>query len=418
MIAGATSTPLLGLGARRIARPDGSLDPGVVWIHPVTGTIIDVVRGEAGLAGRRPEDVPGRLVELGNRIVAPGFCDVHVHGAAGRQANGGSAAEVEGSLRAIAAFHVRHGTTSLLATTVSDSPERLLAAVAGAARVTERAGRGRARVLGSHLEGPFIAAARAGAQDPQYIRRPDRAELERLLEAGEGTVMLVTLAPELDGADGVIAACLEAGVVVALGHTDCDYDTARRTFDAGARHVTHLFDAMAPFHHRRPGLVAAALVDDRVTLELICDFHHVHAGAIALVAHHAPGRIALVTDATAATGLANGRHMLGDFEIVVEGTRVSLASDPGTLAGSVLTMDHAVRNVVTAAGMPLADALAAASTVPAGLACSKGGAQRQERAGTIAPGAPADLVVLDATLEVAATLVAGSVAFDPGGLLA
>ena len=416
MTAGGGAAPLLGIAARRVARPDGTLDPGVVWIDTQAGVIVDVARGDAGPAGARPEDVPGHLVSLGDRTVAPGYVDVHVHGGDGCQVNGDDPAAVQASLLAMTAFHARHGTTSLLATTVSDSPARLAAAVAGVAGATRATLRpGHARVIGTHLEGPYLAAQRAGAQDPAWIRPPDRAELRRLLELGEGTVRVVTLAPELPGADVLVADCLEAGVAVALGHTEATYDDARRAFDAGATHVVHLFDAMAPMHHRSPGVVTAALLDDAVTAELICDLHHVHPAAIELVMRVARGRVALVTDATAAAGLAAGRHALGTREVELAGTRVALVSDPSVLAGSALTMDRAVRHAVVDAGVPLEQALAAATAVPASVALGRSGAAA--RTAAIVPGAAADLVVLDPGLAVLATVVAGTPAFDPHGLL-
>ncbi|HVC14296.1 MAG TPA: N-acetylglucosamine-6-phosphate deacetylase [Acidimicrobiales bacterium] len=411
-------TGLLGLGADRLAWPGQELEAGVVWVDPDLGTIVDVVRAGHGPAGTRPDDVPGRLVELGDRTIAPGFVDVHVHGGDGHQVNGASPTEVAESVAAIAAFHARHGTTALLATTVSDSPDRLRASVAGVARAARERRPGAARVLGCHLEGPFISPARAGAQDRARIRPPDAAELSALLEVGEGTLRVVTLAPELEGADLLVAECVAAGVTVALGHSDADVDTARAAFDAGATHVTHLFDAMAPFHHRSPGLVAAALLEPRATLELICDLHHVHPQAIALAARTAPGRLVLVTDASGAAGMPPGPQRLGEVDVEVDDTRVTLASDPSTLAGSVLTMERAVRNAVRAAGMALADALRAASAVPVAFAAPRETARPAGHRGGLEPGAPADLVVLDPALEVVATIVAGSVVYEREPLLA
>lgn len=409
-------TPLLGVAADRVVRPDGTTEPGTVWIDTTAGTIVDVVRGRWGPVGAHPEDVEGRLLDLGDRIVAPGYVDVHVHGGAGQQVNGDDATAVAASLAEIARFHAAHGTTALMATTVSDAPARLAATVAGivrAARAPRGDGHG-ARIVGCHLEGPFLSPVRAGAQDPAWIRNPDRAELQRLLEAGEGTVRIVTLAPELRGATELIADSLEAGATVALGHTDADFDTSRRAIDAGATHVVHMFDAMAPLDHRKPGLAAAALLDPTTTLEVIFDLHHVHHAALQLVMTIARGRTLLVTDATAAAGWPGGRHRLGLRDVEVRGTRVSLAADPSTLAGSALTMDTAVRNAVTDAGIPLPDALAAASAVPARVAGGAGSASEMPGAGNVTPGAPADLVVLEPSLEVAATIVAGKVAFDAG----
>jgi N-acetylglucosamine-6-phosphate deacetylase len=413
MTSATAETNLLGLGAQRLAWPDGQLEAGVVWVDTDLGTIADVVRPGHGPAGTRPEDVPGRFVDLGDQTVAPGFVDVHVHGGHGFQVNGDSPTQVEEALGHIGRFHVRHGTTALLATTVSDSPERLAATVAGIARAVRAPAAGSARVLGCHLEGPFISPVRAGAQDPAWIRPPDRAELSRLFEASRGTIRIVTVAPELDGAVGLITACAAAGATVSLGHTDADFETARAAFAAGASHVTHLFDAMAPCHHRRPGLIAAALLDHDATIELICDLHHVHPGAIALVHRAAPGRMVLITDAVAAAGMPEGSLRLGPLEVELEGTRAVLAADRTTLAGSVLTMARAVRHAVEHAGMPLADVLRAASTVPARVAVPSGSGAGHGggRAGVLEPGAPADLVVLGHDLDVTATIVAGRVAF-------
>ena len=403
--------PLLGLAAQRLLWPGGQLEPGVVWIDPDAGTIADVVRAGHGPAGTRPGDIPVRLVDLGDCTIAPGFVDIHVHGGAGHQVNGDSPTQVAEALISLAEFHARHGTTSLLATTVSDSPARLAASVSGVAGAARQPPSRTARVLGCNLEGPFISARRGGAHNPGAIRAPDLAELSRLLELGEGTVRIVTIAPELEGAMELIAPCLDAGVTVSLGHSDADFDTARAAFDAGASHVTHLFNAMAPFHHRHPGLAGAALLERRLTLELVCDLHHVHPGAISLAARAAPGRTVLVTDATALAGTPPGRQRLGDLEVELVETRVVLASDHSTPAGSVLTMERAVRNVVHATGMPLADALRAASTTPMLIAEAPARGHGASRAGALEPGALADLVVLDPDLEVVATIVAGAVAF-------
>ncbi|MDA8074324.1 MAG: N-acetylglucosamine-6-phosphate deacetylase [Actinomycetota bacterium] len=409
--------PLLGLAAQRLMWPGGLLEPGVVWIDPATGTIADVVRAGHGPAGTRPEDIPVRLVDLGDCTVAPGFVDIHVHGGGGYQVNGDSPTQVAEALVSLAELHARHGTTSLLATTVSDTPARLAASVSGIARVARRPpGRG-ARVLGCNLEGPFISPRRAGAHDRSAIRAPDPAELSRLLELGEGTVRVMTIAPEVEGAMELVAACLDAGVTVALGHSDADFDTARAAFDAGASHVTHLFDAMAPFHHRHPGLAGAALLEGRITLELICDLHHLHPGAISLAAQSAPGRTVLVTDATALAGMPPGRQRLGSVEVELVETRVVLAADHSTLAGSVLTMERAVRHVVDATGMSLADALRAASATPMHVVGAPAHGHRASPAVALEPGAPADLVVLDPDLEVVATIIAGAVAFARDRLL-
>lgn len=411
----------LGVAAARVSLPGGRIGAATVWVDRRSGCIGAVDATDTGPPSPAPGSVSGAapvtgavtgpVIDLGPRILAAGFVDVHVHGGAGAQVNGGSEDEVARSVAQMAAFHASHGTTALLATTVTDTPARLEATVTGVARAARDAGVRGARVLGSHLEGPFIAAGRAGAQDPSHIRLPDRRELNRLLELGEGTVRLVTLAPELPGADGLIADCLAAGAAVALGHTDADFDTAQRAFAAGATHVTHLWNAMAPLHHRRPGLVGAALANDAVTVELVCDLHHVHPAVVALTSALAPGRTVLVTDAIAAAGAAPGRYALGTVSVDVESDRAVLAGNAATLAGSVLTMDGAVRNATGPVGLEVDEALAAASSVPASV---PGGVL--EGLGALVAGAPADLVVLEPTLVVTATLVGGVPVWDPHGV--
>jgi N-acetylglucosamine-6-phosphate deacetylase len=388
------------LRAGTVVTPDAVLSPGYVAVRD--GVVTDVGEGAGG--GR----FPGALIDLGPRIVAPGYFDVHIHGGDGAQVNGEDVADVVASVERVARFHARFGTTSMLATTVSDSPERLRTTVEGVAAVVRAGGvQDGATVRGIHLEGPWIARARMGAHHPDCLRLPDVTELESLLVASGGCIRMVTIAPELPGSLQLIEAAATAGVEVAIGHTDADYETTLAAIEAGARHATHLFNAMAPPHHRRPGAVTALLLDDRVTLEVVADLEHVHPAVLALAALCAPRRLVAVSDAVPAAGLEAGSYQIGHLEVSLEAGRVSLASDPSTLAGSVLTMDAAVRNLVAAVGMPLDAALAAASATPAWAAgCGDSGL------GHIRADAPADLVVLEPDLSVAATIVAGRAVFD------
>lgn len=412
------------LRADRLATPSTFLEPG--WVIIGRGAI------EAVGSGAAPSGV--EVADLGDRILAPGFVDLHVHGGDGAQVNAPTSAGVAGSLATMASFHARHGTTSLVATTVADTPEALLTAVEGVA-ATVRANRdarrsdaradgtggagtggGRPRavgaeILGTHLEGPWLSPARAGAQSLRALRPPDVAELQQLIARGEGTIRILTIAPELPGAAEVVAAARAAGIVVSVGHTDADFETTRTAFDWGASHVTHLFNTMPPMHHRRPGPIAAALADPRVSLEVIADGVHLDAVIIYLVALLAPERLVLVSDATPAAGLAPGRHTLGPTEVLVTERRVALVGDEATIAGSVLTLEVAIAFTVKEAKVPLITALRAATLTPANVV----GADRK---GRIEPGADADLVVLDPDLSLRSTVVGGWVAHDPYGLLA
>jgi N-acetylglucosamine-6-phosphate deacetylase len=254
-------------------------------------------------------------------------------------------------------------------------------------------------VLGSNVEGPFVSPARPGALEVRHLRDPDRDELGRLLEAGDGTVRAIVVAPELAGAPELIAAAAGAGVNVSLGHSDATYEEAMAGVAAGARAATHLFNAMRPLRHRDPGIVGAALASDEITVELIADGIHVHPAVLRLVhAAKGPERVVLVTDAMMAAGLPDGDYALGDQPIAVRDGQARTAS--GSLAGSTLTADRAVRVCVEQAGIPLADALHMASATPAALL-------GLDDAGRIAAGARADLVVLDAGLRAIATMVAG-----------
>jgi len=369
----------------RVAGPAGDVRPG--WLRTAGERIAAVGHGDA------PADAGVSVRDLGGRVLAPGFIDVHVHGAAGAEFLDAGTEELAAILR----LHARGGTTGLLATTVTASPERLDAAVRALAAASPVADG--AAILGVHLEGPYLCAKRRGAQDPRHLRAPDAAELDRLL--GSAPVRLMTLAPELPGALAAIERLVRAGAVASVGHTDATYAQAAAAFDAGATHATHLFNGMRPFHHREPGVIGAALDRPEVTCELICDGLHVDPAAMRLAQRlKGSGRTVLVTDAMRAAGLGDGRYRLGHLPVRVRDGRAELEGS-GTLAGSTLTMGAAVRNAVALMGVSLGDAIRMASSTPArvlGL---------QARKGALAPGRDADLVVLDDDLEVSATMIAG-----------
>lgn len=317
-------------------------------------------------------------VDLGGDWLAPGFIDLHSHGAGGFSYDDGADA-IESAL----AVHHAHGTTrsviSLVANPIS-ALESSLATIAGLVDSDPL-------VLGSHLEGPYLSPERPGAHNPEFLRDPQPAELDRLLDAARGTLRQITIAPELPNALELIEILVQNEVVVAVGHSQADYELTRKAFDVGARLLTHAFNAMPGIGHRAPGPVIAAFEDSRVTIELILDGEHVHPDVAALAFRSAPGRIALITDAMAAAGGSDGDYPLGTLSVEV---RDGLAHIAGThtLAGSTLTQDRALRLAIERVGVVPADAVAALTLTPArvlGL---------DDRHGLLAPGFVADAVRL------------------------
>ena len=349
--------------------------------------------GDAIAAVGSGRDAPpaGRTVDLGDATLVPGSLDLHVHGGAG-----GSHDDGADGIRTAVALHRRHGTTrSVLSLVANPVPDlvRSLGAIRDAMSADPT-------VLGAHLEGPFLSPHAAGAHAHEHLVDPTPARIEALLEAGEGVLRQVTVAPELDGALDAIRRLVAAGVVAAVGHTTCSGDVARAAFDAGATVLTHAFNAMPGIHHREPGPIMAAVADERVTLELILDGVHVAPAVAGLLLRAAPGRVALVTDAMAATGSADGRYRLGSLEADVRDGIARLAGTD-TIAGSTLTQDRALRIAVREVGLALPDAVGALTVVPAralGL---------QDRYGLLRAGSAADVVALTPGLEVARVWAAG-----------
>jgi N-acetylglucosamine-6-phosphate deacetylase len=350
-------------------------------ILTLTGWVAGTLRATAQIRSIEPGQAPE------DRFIVPGFVDLHVHGGAGADCMDGA-----DSVRRMARFHARHGTTALLATTVTAAPASLRAAMAGIKAAMAGPAEPMARVLGAHLEGPFINPRALGAQPPFAIA-PDLALLEDL--AAIAPIRVATFAPEIDADGSLLAGFRRLGIKAQIGHTACSYAEARAALAAGAAGFTHLYNAMSGLHHRQPGAVGAALAHAEST-ELILDFQHVEAGA-ALAALRAIPKLHCVTDAVAAAGMPDGAYHLGSHSIEKRGETVRLQD--GSLAGSILTMDKALRNLL-ALGLPLAEAARRCSTLPAdhlGLA---------ER-GRLLPGTAADLVVLDATGRLEAVLVEG-----------
>ena len=359
----------------------------------IRGRVIDAVGAASGGA----EEV----IELGDRWLVPGYIDTHVHGGGGAHCNTADPDEIA----AMARLHAIHGTTALLATTVAAPVDELETALAAIAlNVGEHA---RGPVLGAHLEGPFLSVARPGAMDPSVFLAPDERVLGRLLEAGGAAVRMMTLAPELPGAVGLVERLAGAGVIASIGHSDADYEQARAAVRAGARAATHLFNGMRPFHHREPGVLGAALDLPEVSCELICDGLHVSPAALRLV-YRTKGAagVRLVTDATEAAGMPDGRYSLGGATVEVREGAVTLAG-ASAIAGSTLTIDVAVSNAVRFLGITVEQAVALASANPARLL------GLDDRKGAIGVGMDADLVVLDQELGACGTVIGGEWVHGP-----
>lgn len=366
----------------RLALPEGLVDDG--WLVVTGGTI-------AGIGTGTPP--PGEQVDVGGAYVVPGFVDAHCHGGGGGSFSSGDPKEIATAIKA----HRRHGTTTMLASLVSD-PVRALVDQMAVLRELVTDG----ELAGIHLEGPFIAASRCGAHDPAVLREPDTATVDALLRAGHGAVRMVTLAPELPGGVRAVRQLAEAGVIAAIGHTDGTEEQIRPAIDAGATVATHLFNGMRPLHHREPGPIGVLLDDERITIELICDLVHVHPTVLRMAARYAGrGRTTLITDAMSATDAADGRYHLGRLEVDVRDGVATLA-DTGSLAGSTLTMDAAFRNLVRGAGLSVPDAVRATSGRPAELL------GLDDRLGSLRTGLAADLVVLDGDLRPARVLRHGT----------
>ncbi len=372
------------LAGGRVVTPDGVQEGA--WVALAGERIVSVS------ASRPALDAP--VVDLEGAWVLPGYVDMHMHGGGGH-----SVADSLQDMRGAVAFHRRHGTTSTLVTLMTASVEELSEQLSWAAALTRQGATSQGSVLGSHLEGPFLSARRCGAQNAAHMIAPSLQVLQTLLEAASRSLRMITLAPELPGALELIAPLRAAGVIVALGHSDASYEQAKAAIAAGANHATHLFNAMPPLHHRRPGLVGAALESD-LPCELINDGRHVHPAVIRVVFDTLSCPL-LVTDAIDATGVGDGRFELGGQLVEVRDGEARLLST-GSLAGSTLTMDAALRRAVQESGLSIERASAAASGNPArvlGL---------DHELGVIAPGRRADLVTLDDQLRVERVMVGGN----------
>lgn len=373
----------------------------------VNGTVLINGHRIAKVGPRDQIKIPSNaeVIENQDRIVAPGFIDMHIHGASGHDLMEATPEAVS----AVSSYLARHGTTSFLATTITANFERTLRSVRSlgeiirasdsAGSVSGYHGPG-AQPIGIHFEGPFLNAEKRGAHPAAHIRKPSTEALGRLLEAAGGTARVMTMAPELPGALAVLEQARGQGLSVGIGHSNATYEEAERAINAGATHATHLYNAMRAFSHRDPGIIGAVLTDDRVSAELICDGVHVEPAAVKLTVR-AKGiqRVILVTDGLSAAGMPDGNYRLGGFTIHVAGGVCRTAE--GTLAGSTLTLDAAIRNLAKCTGLSYRQCLPCATLNPAKIL----GFGKQK--GVIAPGADADLAILDQNYYVTQAYVRG-----------
>ena len=363
---------------------------------------VEVAEGKVLYAGpmRRPI---GEVRDHGDDLICPGLIDVHVHGGAGHDAVDGSPASME----AISGYLAAGGVTGFLATTQTAPRGKLLESVRRLAAVAE-AWHGGARLLGLHLEGPYISEERRGAQHGDHIRAADTGELEALNDAAGGWMKMMTLAPEAPGAMDAIGWLTERGVVASAGHTDADYETALEAFGRGLSHVSHLYNGMRGLHHREPGILGAALTDGRVSVELIADGLHVHPAALRLAALcKGPARTVLVSDSIKPAGLPGGEYEYGGRRVTL---RDGLAWLPGgVIAGSSIRLNDALRVMVEEAGLSVSEAVQMASTTPARVLRLTPGK------GRLAEGSDADVAVMDWRFNVKETIMGGETVYRGDG---
>ena len=371
----------------RVVTDQGLVESG--WVEVEGELIVDRGIGEP----HKPVDF-----DLRGRALIPGFVDQHCHGGGGNTFITTDAAE---AFRA-AELHLRHGTTSIMASLVTGTREALTEQIRTLTPLVDQD-----VLLGIHLEGPWLSTLHCGAHDSALLRAPDGAEVGELLAVGGGRIKMVTSAPELPGSIQAIHQILRAGAVVAIGHTDANYEQAKLAIEAGATVATHLSNAMRPLHHRDPGAIGALMEDPRVTVELIADGVHVHPAVLRLVHNEAgTARVALITDAMGAAGAPDGRYLLGQLEVdVVDGT--ARLVEGGAIAGSTLTLDWAMRYVVLEGGVSLDQVVQMLSTNPARM-------MGLDDRGVIAPGKRADLLVLGPRLEVESVMRRGDWVHGPG----
>jgi len=376
----------------KVITPFKTIEKGVV-----------VFEGKKIIAVGRENEVKtpkrAKIIDASDRIVAPGFIDIHVHGGKGKDVMDASYE----AINELSKFFATHGTTAFVATTISASHDELLN-VARAVRLAMEKGTDGAEVLGIHMEGPYMSPDERGAHAADQVRAPSLEEFKEIWEASNGAVRMVTLAPEWAESEKFIENLRSLGVVASVGHSNATYSQVVDAIQHGLKHATHTFHRMKVFHHREPGVVGAVLVHDELTAELICDNVHVHPTAMKLlIKAKGANKVALITDAIRAAGMLNGEYKVGKATVIVK-NGIS-RSEAGELAGSTLTMDRAVGNMVKSVGLSLQTAIRMATTNPA----TTIGIDKMK--GSLKTGKDADIVIIDEEVNVYMTIVKGRVVY-------
>lgn len=370
------------------------------------GAVVIDEYGKIEFAGSRL-DLPkndGQILDLDGKILSPGLIDIHVHGGNGVTFGDG---DLEASTANYSQWVASNGVTGYLMSVAEKTSDSLLKMIEKYVEIFVQPPAG-AETLGLHLEGPFLNVEKKGAFNPTWLRSPDIEEMRAYIDAGQGWIRQMTLAPELAGAQAVAQLCRDSGIVVAMGHTNTDFEGAEKALKGDFQHVTHTFNAQRGFNHRAPGVFGAILVSDEITAELIADTVHVHPGAMRLLLRcFGSDRVVAITDAMAGAGFPDGMYPLAGYEVYVKNGKATLEN--GTLAGSIATLNRCVENLVKYVGLSLVEAVKMASLNPArvlGL---------DDRLGSIEEGKDANLIVIDDSINVCMTLVKGQIIFDRMG---
>ncbi|MDH7486445.1 MAG: N-acetylglucosamine-6-phosphate deacetylase [Anaerolineae bacterium] len=373
----------------RVYTPEGVIEQGVVTV------VGDKIAAAGETTPLLPDLTAAKVIDAAGLHVLPGLIDLHIHGLGGFDAMQGQVAEMAAELP-------RHGVTAFLPTTIAAPLAELAELLEGMAATIAARPPG-ARILGMHLEGPFLSPRQTGMMDARFLRPFRWEEFEPLQAASRGWLKMMTLAPEEGEALSAIPRLLEQGVLPSIGHSDATFEQVRAAVQQGLAHATHIYNAMHGFHHREPGVVGAVWYSDEVIAQVIADGVHVHPAALALLLRlKTPERVALISDAAPIAGLPPGEYTWGGKQVILEGQ--TCRSLDGRLAGSVALMDAGLRTLVQTVGLPLERALVMATAVPAGVLSLNKGA--------LAPGRDADIVLLDDALQPQWTMIEGQVVYD------